>query len=294
MTNLKAKAPAAIVASKAKVLIYGPPGAGKSWVALEFPSPFYADTEGGVTQKEYTEKLVASNGAYFGPDEGSQDFKTVMEQVRELSKGGHPFKTFVLDSGSKLFNDTIAREADRIEEAGQKDEFGSSKRPAVAFMRKLTAWLQRMDMNTIIVAHEKPEWGIDPKTGQRTEVGKTADIWDRLSYELDLTLQVFRQGNSRKARVIKTRLPGFPDGAVFDWSYAELCKRFGEDAINREMKAIELPSEEQLTQLAGLIARNKVPQETQEKWMKAAKVSSYEDMEAKQVQGIIDHLSKAE
>lgn len=293
-SKLKAVAPTEAKCQRPKILVFGPPGVGKSWLALEFPAPFYGDTEGGATQQEYTAKLVKSGGMYFGPEQGSQDFKEVLGQVRALASEKHSFRTFVLDSGSKLFNDTIAREAERLEDNGKEVAFGNDKKPAVGNMRKLVSWLQRIDMNVIITAHEKGDWQINQRTGQREEVGKTADIWDRLAYELDLTLQVFKQGTSRKARVIKTRIKGFSDGEVFDWSYAELERRFGAENINAAVKTIELPTEEMLTTLYGLMQQRKTPDADKEKWLKAALVSDFAEMDREKVEKLIAHLQKVE
>ena len=46
------------------------------------------------------------------------------------------------------------------------------------------------------------------------------DIWDKLIYELDLTLWLRKHGKGmRSATVYKTRLEGFPDGDrfLFPW-----------------------------------------------------------------------------
>lgn len=290
MSKLKAIDPKTARPGKAKVLVFGPPGVGKTFASLDFPVPYFMDTEGGATQDEYTDKLKRAKGVYFGPNEGSQDFKIVMDQVKALGSEKHPYRTLIIDSISKLFNDTIAREADRIEDAGKKDEFGSSKKPAVSYMRKLVSWLQRIDLNVILTAHDKAEWGVG-SNGERTEIGRTYDAWDRLAFELDLVLHVYKQGPTRKARVVKSRLKGFPDGAVFDWSYSEFAKRFGEEAINRDVEQLELPTEEELTTLEGLMARAKVSQDKKDEWLKKSGVSAFEDMEAGQLRDLIGKLT---
>ncbi len=65
-------------------------------------------------------------------------------------------------------------------------------------------------MNVWFIAHEITEWGNDVK-GNRTEIGKIADVWDKLIYELDLTVRVLKQGPDRVGIVTKSRLEGFPD-----------------------------------------------------------------------------------
>jgi hypothetical protein len=291
-SKLKAVKPAEAKRGKAKVLIFGEAGVGKTWGALDFPSPYYFDVEDGASQKQYIEKLKASNGVYVGVEQGSQDFGDVLEQVRALSTEQHQYKTVVFDSISKLYNLEIAREHERLIDSGRKDEFGSSKKPAVRYMQSLVAWLQRMDMNALIIAHGKADWGKNAKTGEREEIGKTFDCWEKLSFELDLTLEIFRQGPKRMARVRKTRLEGFEDSEVFQWNYTEFSKRYGEEALTENVKAITLPSEELLTNLYGLLTQKKTPEKDIEKWLNAAKVSSFEEMDAEKVEKIVAYLKQ--
>lgn len=290
-TKLKAVKPAEAKPGKAKILIFGDAGVGKTFASLDFPAPYYFDVEGGASQSQYTDKLKASGGMYVGFEQGSQDFNDVLDQVKGLATEKHGFKTVIFDSISKLYNLEIARENERLIGAGKKDEFGLSKKPAVKYMQRLVSWLQRMDMNCLIIAHGKADWGKDEKTGERSEIGKTFDSWDKLSYELDLTLEIFKQGPNRLARVRKTRLAGFKDGEVFPWSYAEFSKRYGEKEITDEAKTITLPTEEMLTSLYGLMHQKKTSETDIEKWLNAAKVSSFEEMDAEKVTKLIAHLT---
>ena len=72
----------------------------------------------------------SAGGVYFGPDQGSLSFDTVIEQIQALATEKHPYRTVVIDSISKLFNIEIAAESERL---GDKDAFGASKKPAVQF-----------------------------------------------------------------------------------------------------------------------------------------------------------------
>ena len=83
--QLKAVEPTQIEPSRPKVLIYGRYGSGKTHAALDFPQPYYIDSEGGAKQDQYRKKLIASRGAYFGPEQGSRDFAAVIEEVKTLA-----------------------------------------------------------------------------------------------------------------------------------------------------------------------------------------------------------------
>lgn len=286
VSKLKAVDPKAAEPSKPKIMIFGKPGAGKTWTSLDFPSVYYIDTEGGADLDHYTDKLKKSGGVYFGPEQGSLDFQTVIDQIQALATEEHPYKTIVIDSISKLFALEIAKEGERL---GDKNAFGADKKPAIAYMRKLVSWLTRLDMNVIIIAHEKPMWGIDSK-GERSEIGVTFDAWDKLEYELHLCLNIFKQGKDHKARVTKTRLTGFGAADVFSWSYPEFSSRYGKDVIEQASKQITLATPEQIAKVKGFIDVIKLPEGQIEKWFKAGNAESWEEMDSDKVEKIIGYI----
>lgn len=289
-SRLKAVAPKAAEPSKPKILIFGKPGVGKTFGALDFPSVYYIDTEGGADLEHYTDKLKRSGGMYLGPDQGSLSFETVMEQVQALATEQHSYRTLVIDSISKLFNMEIADEAERLGRDGKKDEFGLSRKPAVAYMRRLTSWLQRIDMNVIMIAHEKSSWGI--VNGQRSEVGVTFDCWDKLEYELHLCLNIIKAGPLRLAKIGKSRLVGFTEASTFPWSYAEFAQRYGQDVIEKETRQIVLASPEQIAEIQRLLEIVKVKEDWQEKVFKAASVESWEELDAEKMEKSIAYLKE--
>jgi hypothetical protein len=290
MTKLKAVKPEQAEAPKPKILIYGKPGAGKTWASLDFPKVYYIDTEDGAAHGHYMAKLTQSGGAYMGTKQGSLDFHEVIEQVKALSTEKHGFHTLVIDSVSKLFNNAIAMEAERLHAANQKDEYGSSKKPAVSMTRRLISWLMRLDMNVILIAHEKEEWGKNAK-GEREQIGSTFDCWEKLEYELNLCLRIAKiTPSSRKAFVRKTRYEQFPDGLSFDWSFAEFAKLYGVEAIMGEVKPVVLATPEQVKRVNELLKIIIISPETVNKWFTKAGAESFEEMDTETVDKIINHL----
>lgn len=284
-TKLKAVDPKVAEPSKPKILLYGKPGVGKTWFALDFPNVYYIDTEGGADLGHYTDKLKKSGGVYFGPEQGSLDFQTVIEQITALATEKHEYKTVVIDSISKIFALEIAKEAERL---GEKNGFGADKKAAIAFMRKLVSWLARLDMNVIMIAHEKPLWGM--QNGERAEIGVTFDAWDKLEYELHLCLNAFKQGKDHKARITKTRLTGFPSAEVFTLSYPEFSTRYGKDVIEGGVTQITLATPEQLANLKNLFEIVKLPADYEEKCFKKANVEGWEEMDSDKVQKVIESI----
>jgi KaiC/GvpD/RAD55 family RecA-like ATPase len=269
-SKLKAVDPKTAEPSKPKILIYGKPGVGKTWTSLDFPSVYYIDTEGGANLSHYTDKLKKSGGVYFGPEQGSQDFIEVIEQVKALATEEHTYKTLVIDSISKIFNGEIAKEMERL---GEKDAFGASKKPAVKYTRQLINWIDRLDMNVILIAHEKPVWANDK------QIGVTFDAWDKLEYELHLCLNIVKQGPARKALISKTRLQEFAERESFEWAFPEFASRYGRDVIETASRCIVLAKPEQVERIKYLVDLLKVEQDTVTRWLEKAKASSFDEME---------------
>lgn len=288
MSKLKAITPTSAIQKKPKILIYGKPGAGKTWASLDFPKCYYIDTEGGANLKHYTDKLKASGGMYLGVEQGAMDFPTVIEQIKLLGTEKHDYKTVVIDSISKLYNTAISNESERL---GDKDAFGASKKPAIAYMRRLVNWLSKIDMNVILIAHEKSEWGQDSK-GDRVEIGVTFDAWDKLEYELDLCLNIYKSGALRQARVRKSRLEAFPEANIFKWSYEDFAKLYGKDVIEKTPESLVLATEDQLKELQKLFETVRIPEGQEEKWLKQANADGWEDMTSKSVAWVIDYIKK--
>lgn len=282
MTKLKGISPKKIEPTKPKVLLYGKPGVGKTFGALGFPNLYYIDSEHGAVRDQYIDKLEKSGGTYFGKDHGSQDFKSVVDEVKTLATIKHDRKTLVIDSISKLFNVVMGNEAERL---GDKDQFGASKKPAVTLTRQLINWVDKMDMAVLLVAHEKAVWSDTKQTGT------TFDAWDKLEYELDLVLNIVKMGETRKAFVKKSRLSQFPEGSSFDWSYENFAALYGKNIIETEAKPVILATQEQIVEVKKLLETIKLTDSTKDKWI-AENKDNLSEIEAEKVDGIIKHLKE--
>lgn len=289
MTKLKAKDPALTKPGKIKMMIFSKSGVGKTWLSMDFPKPFYIDSEGGARLAHYQKKLKEAGGGYLSQEDGALDFPTVLEQIQALTTEKHPYQTLAIGSITKLYQVAIAHEAERL---GDKDAFGASKKPAIAYMRRLVNWIQRLDMNVLFEAHEALEWGINPKTGNREEIGQLPDIWDKLIYELDLTLRLEKRGTSRVAVVRKSRLTGFPEGDTFPLDYSEFGTRYGKDFIESAMIPIVLATTEQVAEINKLLEVVKVDQKDVEKLMTKANAETWAELTHEQAEATIKWLRK--
>ena len=294
-TKLKARPPETIKPGHIKGVIYGKYGSGKTFLALSFPSPYLIDSESGATRAHYAERLKASNGVYLGVEDGSQDFDVIIDQIKALATETHPYKTLIIDSITKVYNLAIAKEAERL---GNKDAFGASKKPAVAQMRRLISWISKLDMNVWLVAHEISEWGL--VDGQRAEIGKTADVYDKLLYELDLTLQIRQHSAKRRdALVVKSRLTSFPSNEVIvlqdngiDMCYDEIATRYGKDSIEAKAEPIALATDWQVARIKTLFDALNLTEEQIAKGLAKKNAETVEDLSTEEAQTIIGDIEK--
>jgi hypothetical protein len=287
MSKLKAHDPKTAKQSKPKILVYGRPKVGKTWTALTFPNSYYIDTEGGANLQHYTDRLKSSNGVYMGIEDGANDFGEIIDQVKALATEKHSYKTLIIDSITKVFNTSIAKESERL---GDKNAYGADKKPAVSSMRRLINWIEKIDMNVILISHEKALWGIDSK-GDRAELGTTFDCLDKLEYELHLILQIQKRGASRVAVVKASRLTGFPETESFPWNYYDFAERYGKDIVEREVNPIQLASTEDIEEVKRLLGIIKVSDEEITKGFAKAQVDSWEEMTTEQINVWIKYLN---
>ncbi len=285
-SKLKGREPESAEPSKPKLLIYGKAGVGKTWTSLDFEKPFYIDTESGADLEHYTAKLKAAGGRYFGVEDGSLDFETVIEQVQALATEEHEYKTLVIDSISNIFISEIANQADKISKAKEKDEYGRSKKSAVAYSRRLLNWLQRIDMTVIMIAHERPKW----EDGEQK--GVTFDAYEKLEFLLNLILRITKEGDTRKANISKSRLVAFPEGTRFDWSYDEFAKRYGKTIVEKKVEAIQLATEEQIKEFSQLYETIKIEDGWLDKCLTKAKAEEIKELGTAQIGKMITMLKE--
>lgn len=143
-----------------RVLIYGPPGQGKTSLAAEFPNPVILDVEQGVP--------TGVEIATFGDIE---TYGQVLEALIALFNGEHDLKTLIIDSLDRLeplIWAAACKDNDwaNIEDAG----FGKGYLVVDDYWRKIfascNALRAKRGMNIIYIAHSVVDKFDDPSAGQ--------------------------------------------------------------------------------------------------------------------------------
>lgn len=270
---LKAKKPDS-TEKRLKMFLYGSPKIGKTTAVLNFPQVYQIDTEKGSVHDSYV-KLMQDNGSMILQ---SNDCDEVIEEIRALGTQRHEFKTVSIDPVTML-------ESDLIEKA--ENEFGAgdmriwSKRDRK--LKRLLNLLNKLDMNVIVTAHGKIEYG-----EKMTRLGTTFDAWKRWPYEFDLIIELEERGTRRVAIVKGSRIDTFVKGDVFEWSYEEFLKRY--PIIAKDAEPVLLASSEQVAELNELLKIVKLPDNTVDKWLVAANVDCLEDMSSDIIQKCVDSV----
>lgn len=288
---LKAKKPEIKENPRLKFMLSGKSGAGKTFFALDFPKPYYIDTEGGAELKHYKEKLIANGGVYFGKDEGSSDFNILIEEVKSLATEKHEYKTLVIDSFSKVYLNTMA-----IAEEELGNEFGRDRKEANRPTRQLMRWLEKVDMNVILICHAKDKW--ERKSGKREKQdlvysGTTFDGYDKLEYDLDLWVELEDLGKGNRIYTVKkSRLPKFQCGEVGKLDFTKFAELYGTEAIHKDPTPVVLASEDELSRFWKLVEVLNRPPEEVEKWKDKLKIEKWEEASTEQINKVITAMEE--
>jgi RecA/RadA recombinase len=274
---LRAKKPEAVT-KRLKLFMYGPAGIGKTTAAMQFPKSYIIDAEKGT--ENYDKLTTASESVVFQ----TSDVHEVIAEIKSLLTEKHEYRTLVIDPITTVYNDLLEKS-----EAKVGSDFGRHYGEANKHMKRLANLIMALDMNVIISAHAKTEYGDNLK-----KLGFTFDGWKQLDYWFDLVLELGRKGGAKKgpriAKVVKTRLEQFPDEDVFEWTYENFSSRYGAAVLEREASIAALANPEQVKELKNLLEVVRLPDGTTEKWLSKAGVDVWEDMPREVMEKCIDYV----
>ena len=282
---LRGKQPETIE-KRLKAFFYGAAGVGKTTAAISFPKPYLIDTERGAENEQYVEKLKQNGGAIFQ----TTDFSDLIQEIKSLLSEKHDYKTVIIDPLTTLYNDLLDRCANELKEKSkEKDatgtEFGRHYTEANKQMKHLIKLLLRLDMNVIITAHAKNEYGKGMEV-----LGQTFDCYKKLDYLFDLVFEVQKRGKERIGIVKKTRIKNFPESEQFPFNYDTIAEKYGRHILEREVIPEKLATKEQIDKLEHLISLLKIPEEITQKWLDKVNAEAFDEMTEQQINYVINYL----
>lgn len=288
MSKLKAKAPV-IIKKRLKAFFYGGAGTGKTYCAIQFPKPYFIDTERGGENSKYVKLLTENGGAVYQ----TRDFKDLYEQVMALANESHPFQTIVIDPITPIYENLVLMHEQSIREKSHKSSSGYSRHyiEANKDFKKLADLLLRIDMNVIVTAHAKKEYCISGNEMQVT--GETFDAYKKLDHLFDLIVATKLVDKKFMGYVIKSRIESIPTNSEINFSYKSLNELYEKDFIQEKAKPLTFLKEDIVKELNNLIEKTGTSESWVNKCLSKNGIGSLEELSEEAAHKMIDHLLKA-
>lgn len=281
---LRARKPE-IKAPRLKALLFASEGVGKTHFCCSFPDTYYIDTEGLEDYPHFTDLLRENNSDMIYLN----DLEEIIKEVKALLSTKHNYKTLIVDSLSFPYAWLAQMEADRLKKKDTEGtEFGINLAKGKRLTFQLGILLSRLDMNIIVIAHERVKYE------KNVEIGSTYDITDKMAYSLGSVWNLKLLGQHRKLFIRKSRYPQLKAGDAldFDNGYETIKNIFGEQIFKRESEVKELASNDQLMEVKRLIAVLNVSEDRVNKILTNAKASSLDEIEKNYMDKLIISMQK--
>ena len=285
--GLRAKKPKITDKPRLKALVYAGAGVGKTHFCCSFPDAYYIDTEGLEDFPQFVKMLHDRNSDLVYLTE----LTDIISEVKELISVKHNYKTLIIDSISFPYGWLSQMEAERLQRKSpntEGTEFGANIAKAKRLTYQLGILLSMLDMNVVVVSHEKVKYS------EGEEVGKTYDITDKMAYALGSVWHLRLQGKNRKLFIEKSRYSELKtnESMEFDDGYITIKNLFGEDIFTRESKIIELASNDQIIQFNKLSKLFNITDEQIQVRLRSEKAESLESVSKETMDKWINKLNQ--
>jgi hypothetical protein len=225
-----------------KVFLWGPPGAGKTRLGLQFPRPVIIDMEGGTDHY----------GASFDFDVvRATTADEVMAYVDWLRTHPHEYCTLVIDPFT-IYWEALQRKWSEVflrrnkGSKGHRFEFYEFQpkdwMTVKAELKELIRKLIALDMNVIVTARQKPLYA---ESGFMHTVGDTFDAEKSLPYLFDTIVRLYRDPKGRfLGECLKDRSNKLPKGE-FEISYQLFARAYDTEILSRTATPLPKATDEQ-------------------------------------------------
>jgi hypothetical protein len=288
--GLRAEKPEIKKDKRLKLFLYGPAGVGKTTAAIQFPNAYIIDMERGTDH--YGESISQGSSVVYqtvNPDD-------VKEEIKSLLTEKHDHRTLIIDPITSLYNalqdkwSRIFEKHAKSQEQAEIQDFGMRYWGRVkSEYKSIQRMLMNLDMNVIITSHQKDIYG----TGM-TKVGVGPDSMKGDTYFFDFVFALDVVNGKRVARTIKERAEigknKFPE--MFEWSYPNFLKFYGEDILTRPAVAVEMATPEQVAEITSLLTIVKLDDTTVNAWFTKHDVDAWDQFTKAQIQKYIDAIHK--
>lgn len=213
-----------------RVLIYGPPGLGKTTLASEFTAPVIMNLEGGVPMDVHIQTL--------GDPEDLVDWTAVIARLTALYTQEHPFKTLITDSLDRL--ETLAqRHVCRENKWASIEDAGFGKGYVLAselirnYLEGCNALRVKRGMNIIYIAHSTVSRFDDPQAApySKYDIRLHKHVNAMFEDDVDAIFFVNQDISVQSEDVGFGKTTKRAEGGGFRWIYAEARPAF--NAKNR-------------------------------------------------------------
>ena len=186
------------LSTRKKIWVYGAPFVGKSYFANHFPSPIFLNTDGNINS--FTAPYVLIKNEYKGQIRTKMAWDIFVETVTELARGGHDYKTVVVD----LVEDTYEHcRFWSYAKLGIKHESDNSFM-AWDFVRNnflnVYKQLTTLPLNVVLISHEDTTRDLTKRTGATTSVIAPAiqeKVANKLSGMVDIVARITKEDKGR-------------------------------------------------------------------------------------------------
>lgn len=267
------------IKQRLKLLMFGLPNVGKTTAALNFPAPYFIDTEQGAIYQSYLEILDKNNGKILQ----TQDFDIILEQVKCLLTEKHEYKTLVIDSITLVYEGLLRQAEDKV-----GTDFGRHYNEANKAMKHLLNLTLRLDMNVVFTAHSKTEYG----DGMIT-IGQIPDCYKKLPYIFDMVLELKTEADHTMAYIRKNRLKIADEWHRFKFDYESFTNLIADEvALEKPATIKELATPEQVKKINSLFNILKVEPEQITKGLGKVNAETLEEVDKGLMEKWINTLTR--